>query len=180
MKSNMKIVQSGDKIVWTDRKTGSEIFTADCSKIPNYEKVKLAGQLCVNIFQYGIKQITADGAASVSSTTGKRDKMAARFGQVVSGTYGTRAASVAKMEHEVLFVALVQLGHAVDNENYRAKFAKLPATAIAQIYARPDVVAKLAEMESGEIAAEFTDLLPESDDEVSEDETESEDSTETE
>lgn len=175
-RTNLKIVQNADSLQWTDRETGTVIFTADLSKIPGYEKVKLAGSMAIAVFTYGVKQITADGAAAEVSYTGKRAKMAQRFESITNGTYGTRV-QVAQIQHPDLWAAIVKLGWKTDTAENRAKFAALPAGSIGKLYNDPRIIAELPK--SGDDAVD--DFLPEMGDEESDDEvSDSETSDETE
>lgn len=164
-RTNLKIVQNGDSLQWTDRETGTVVFTADLSKIPGYEKVKLAGSMAVAVFTYGVKQITSDGAAAETSYTGKRAKMAQRFESITNGTYGTRV-QVAQIQHPDLWAAIVKLGWKTDTTENRAKFAALPAAAIGKLYNDPRIAAELPK--SGESAID--EFLPEMGDDESGDE----------
>jgi hypothetical protein len=130
MKQSLSIVPVGTKLQWVNRADQSVAFAFDTSSVSN--AVRDA------VFAYGVKQIISDGGAvGVNVPMSERiAKMAKRAESLVDGTYGQRQSSGGLGQHAALYRLCVELELIADSEERRATFKKLPAAAIAKLYAR--------------------------------------------
>lgn len=99
------------------------------------------------VLRYGMKQIIAD-AGAMSKGASLDDRLAAmerRAAALKDGTYGLRAASVAKMPDAAVWDAVTGLGLIEDKAENRQKWKDLGAKQRKAMLMRPDVVAYIAQ-----------------------------------
>lgn len=128
-------------LIWSDRESGREVFRFDVSDIDS--------GLVDKVFQYGVRQIIADGAAAATTLRERIDAMEDRAAKLRDGTWGTREARLADGD---IFNAAVAAGLLPDTDAAREKWAKLEPKQRRAIGQRPDVQAHMPEVGGDDVA----------------------------
>jgi hypothetical protein len=152
-KQSLKIVTNGRVLEWRNRADEAVVFKFDVRAV--------APSLVDAVFAYGVKQIIADGGATGVNVPlrDRINKMSARAQSLEEGTWGERRVSTSGT-HVALWNALVALALVADTPEKRETFKKLPASALAKLYARDDVAQWIMDNGSDDDLDSFLDDDP--------------------
>ena len=129
-------------LTWTSREEGMEVFTFDIRTVHADLKDK--------VYEYGVRQIIADGAAAATTLPERAYMMAERAAKLVDGTWGTREARLVDGD---IFEAAVAAGLIPDSAASRNRWAKdLTANQRRAVGDRPDVKAHMPEIDGDDVA----------------------------
>jgi len=130
-RQSLKCDRIGDDLVWTERDNNREIF--------RFPMARINADLEHKVYEYGVRQIIADGAANAADLNDRIRMMGERAATLIDGTWGTRAT----LPDGDIFRAMIAVRGLTDSPELRAKWKSLDAKQRRAIGDRPDVRSRM-------------------------------------
>jgi len=130
-RQSLKCDRIANDLVWSDRDSKKSVYT--------FPILTVHPDLKDKVYEYGVRQIIADGAANAADLPDRIRMMGERAASLIDGTWGTRA----PLPDGDIFRAMLAVRGIEDSPDVRARWKNLDAKQRRAIGDRADIRAKM-------------------------------------